>query len=288
MGLGEPEYKNKSERKPYISGYQGAPGSFGEEAMLAYFGEESESRSYKSFREMLDAISVNEIDYGVFPIENSSTGSINEVYDLLRMYDLSIVGEITLKIKQNLLGIKGAKVDDIREVYSHGQGFQQSEEFFLENPQMTLIPFFNTAIGAKHVSDMGDVSKAAVASERAAVIYGLDILKENLNDCSNNYTRFAVVGKNLEWDIDSDKISIILTVANKVGALYSVMKLFAEKGINMIKIESRPIQERSWEYFFYIDIEGNLSDTGVVGIMEEIKKTSTYFRMLGNYKKSTH
>lgn len=287
MGLGECDYIIETKYDEYNLGFQGELGSFGEEAMIEYFGPVRNQRNYKSFRDMLEGISNQEIDYGVFPVENSSTGSINEVYDLIRNYEVSIVGEVTIRIKQNLLGVKGANIGDIREVYSHGQGFLQSEEFFNNNPQMKLIPFFNTAIGAKYVSDSNDISKAAVASERAAQIYELEILQGNLNSNCNNYTRFAIIGRQLEWDMESDKISIMLTVANKPGALYSIMKLFAEKELNMIKIESRPIQERSWEYFFYIDIEGNLYNPEVASIMDEIKHKSTYFRILGNYRKST-
>ena len=266
-------------------GFQGINGSFSEEALFNYFGEATNTSAYKYFEDVFVAISEGIVDYGILPIENSSTGSVNEVYDLLRKYGCYINGEIVIKVKQNLLGVKGSSIDDIEEVYSHEQGFQQSAKFFQDYPNWKLIPYHNTALSAKLVSEAGDKSKAAVASDRAASIYGLDILKENLNFNSNNYTRFVIVGKDLEIEACSDKISVVLTVKHKVGSLFDVLKLFSEKGLNLMKIESRPIMNKSWEYFFHIDFEGNLKDLKVNNIVEDIKTRTTYFKILGNYKK---
>ena len=231
------------------------------------------------------AIDRGDVDYGILPVENSSTGSVNEVYDLLRKYGCHINGEIVLKVKQNLLGVKGARMEDIKEVYSHSQGFQQSAEFFKEHSSWKLIPYHNTALGAKLVSEAGDISRAAVASERAAAIYGLDILKENLNFNSKNYTRFVIVGKDLELDESSDKISVVLTVRHKAGSLCDVLRLFSQEGLNLLKIESRPIMDKSWEYFFHLDFEGNLQDPHVSRIMDQIRSRTTYFKILGNYRR---
>jgi len=266
-------------------GFQGIKGSFSEEALFNHFGEAANTLAFKRFEDVFIAISEGSVDYGILPIENSSTGSVNEVYDLLRKYGCYINGEIVIKVKQNLLGIKGASIDDIKEVYSHEQGFQQSAKFFQDYPNWKLIPYHNTALSAKLVSEAGDKSKAAVASDRAASMYGLDILKENLNFNSNNYTRFVIVGKNIELDECLDKISVVLTVKHTVGSLCDVLKLFSEKGLNLMKIESRPIMNKSWEYFFHIDFEGNLKDPKVNNIVEDIKIRTTYFKILGNYKK---
>ncbi|MGB5823014.1 MAG: prephenate dehydratase [Proteocatella sp.] len=266
-------------------GFQGILGSFSEEALFNYFGESANTHDYRQFEDVFVAISEGKVDYGILPVENSSTGSVNEVYDLLRKYGCYINGEIVLKVRQNLLGVKGASIDDIQEVYSHGQGFQQSAQFFQQHPEWKLIPYHNTALSAKLVSEAGDKSKAAVASDRAAAMYDLDILKENLNFNSNNYTRFVIVGKNLELDERSDKISVVLTVLHKAGSLCDVLKLFSEKGLNLLKIESRPIMNKSWEYFFHIDFEGNLKDPEINHIVEQIKNRTTYFKILGNYKK---
>lgn len=273
------------ETKKLKIGFQGVEGSFSEEALLNYFGREAMTSSFRFFEDVFMAIDRGDVDYGILPVENSSTGSVNEVYDLLRKYGCHINGEIVLKVKQNLLGVKGASMEDIKEVYSHSQGFQQSAEFFKEHPSWKLIPYHNTALGAKLVSEAGDISRAAVASERAAAIYGLDILKENLNFNSKNYTRFVIVGKDLELDESSDKISVVLTVRHKAGSLCDVLRLFSQEGLNLLKIESRPIMDKSWEYFFHLDFEGNLQDPHVSRIMDQIRSRTTYFKILGNYRR---
>ena len=273
------------ETKNLKIGFQGVEGSFSEEALLNYFGKEAVTSSFRLFEDVFKAIDAGDIDYGILPIENSSTGSVNEVYDLLRKYGCHINGEIVLKVKQNLLGVKGASMEDIKEVYSHSQGFQQSAEFFKEHPSWKLIPYHNTALGAKLVSEAGDISRAAVASERAAAIYGLDILEENLNFNSKNYTRFVIIGKDIRLVESSDKISVVLTVRHKAGSLCDVLSLFSQEGLNLLKIESRPIMDKSWEYFFHLDFEGNLQDPHVSRIMEEIRSRTTYFKILGNYRR---
>ena len=273
------------ETKKLKIGFQGVEGSFSEAALLNYFGKEAMTSSFRFFEDVFMAIDRGDVDYGILPVENSSTGSVNEVYDLLRKYGCHINGEIVLKVKQNLLGVKGASMEDIKEVYSHSQGFQQSAEFFKEHPSWKLIPYHNTALGAKLVSEAGDISRAAVASERAAAIYGLDILKENLNFNSKNYTRFVIVGKDLELDESSDKISVVLTVRHKAGSLCDVLRLFSQEGLNLLKIESRPIMDKSWEYFFHLDFEGNLQDPHVSRIMDQIRSRTTYFKILGNYRR---
>ena len=273
------------ETKKLKIGFQGVEGSFSEEALLNYFGKEAMTSSFRFFEDVFMAIDRGDVDYGILPVENSSTGSVNEVYDLLRKYGCHINGEIVLKVKQNLLGVKGASMEDIKEVYSHSQGFQQSAEFFKEHPSWKLIPYHNTALGAKLVSEAGDISRAAVASEKAAAIYGLDILKENLNFNSKNYTRFVIVGKDLELDESSDKISVVLTVRHKAGSLCDVLRLFSQEGLNLLKIESRPIMDKSWEYFFHLDFEGNLQDPHVSRIMDQIRSRTTYFKILGNYRR---
>ena len=275
---------SRETKNPKI-GFQGVEGSFSEEALLNYFGREAMTSSFRFFEDVFMAIDRGDVDYGILPVENSSTGSVNEVYDLLRKYGCHINGEIVLKVKQNLLGVKGASMEDIKEVYSHSQGFQQSAEFFKEHPSWKLIPYHNTALGAKLVSEAGDISRAAVASERAAAIYGLDILKENLNFNSKNYTRFVIVGKDLELDESSDKISVVLTVRHKAGSLCDVLRLFSQEGLNLLKIESRPIMDKSWEYFFHLDFEGNLQDPHVSRIMDQIRSRTTYFKILGNYRR---
>lgn len=263
--------------------YQGVPGAYSEEAMISFFGKDVENLNVKEFEDVFKKLKEKDIDYGVLPIENSSTGSILEVYDFLRKYGYYIIGETSVKVDQNLLGLEGTKLDDIKEVYSHQQGLSQSEDF-LKNYDWKQIPFRNTAESAKLVKTEGDKSKVAIASKRAAELYDLDIIAENINFNANNYTRFIIIGKQLEIDDNSDKVSIIFSAPHKVGSLYGALSYFAENNLNMLRIESRPVLSKSWEYFFYIDFEGNLKDESLRKAISEIEKNSTYFKLLGNYK----
>ena len=275
-------YKNN--RENLVVGYQGVPGSFGNEAMLKYFKNIKEAKSYEKFEEVFKAVESGEIEYGILPVENSSTGGIGTVEDLLKEYNLYIVGEECIKISQNLVGIKGATVDDIKEVYSHPQGFEQSTKFFDKHKNYNLIPYSNTAISAKLVSDLKDKSKAAIASERAAKLYDLKIIKKDVNDLKNNYTRFIVIGRDLECDETCDKVSILFSVEDTIGGLYNLIRDIKEFGLNMSKIESRPNRNNPWNYIFFVDFDGNLFDENIKQAVNVIARNSKYFKLLGCYR----
>lgn len=275
-------YKNN--RENLVVGYQGVPGSFGNEAMLKYFKNIKEAKSYEKFEEVFKAVESGEIEYGILPVENSSTGGIGTVEDLLKEYNLYIVGEECIKISQNLVGIKGATVDDIKEVYSHPQGFEQSTKFFDKHKNYNLIPYSNTAISAKLVSDLKDKSKAAIASERAAKLYDLKIIKKDVNDLKNNYTRFIVIGRDLECDETCDKVSILFSVEDTSGGLYNLIRDIKEFGLNMSKIESRPNRNNPWNYIFFVDFDGNLFDENIKQAVNVIARNSKYFKLLGCYR----
>lgn len=274
--------KNKSNIK---IGYQGIKGSFSEEAMIEFFGENQNEVSYDKFEDVFMALEKDEINYGILPFENSCTGAITAVYDLLSKYGFYIVGEECIKIKQNLLGIKGCKLEDIEEVYSHPQGFEQSKNFLKNHDNLKLIYFYNTAISAKHVSDLNVKSKAAIASERAAKIYGLDIIEKEINDNESNNTKFIIISKKLELSNDCNKMTVTFSLDNKSGTLYNFLKHFAENKINMVKIESRPSKSKLWEYVLYVDFEGNIKDKNVKNAINIIERKSKYFKLLGCYKK---
>jgi len=278
--LDKTEKKNSS----YKVGFQGVEASFSHQALIEYFGPERATSCFSSFKDVFDALDRGDIEYGILPVENSSTGVITEVCDLLRKYGFYIVGEKCIKVDHNLLGIKGTKLSDITEVYSHEQGFLQSKEFFNKHEEWRLIPYFNTAKSALYISRENLKSKACVASKKAAEIYGLDILKENINHNKNNYTKFIIIGKNMEVNDECDKITIVTTLAHKVGALYNILKHFSENNCNMMKIESRPIVDKSWEYFFYIDFQGNILNENIKSVLKGIEEESIYFKFLGNYK----
>ena len=274
----------KNDRENLVVGYQGVPGSFGNEAMLKYFKNIKEAKAYEKFEDVFKAVENGEIEYGILPVENSSTGGIGTVEDLLKEYNLYIVGEECIRISQNLVGIKGATVDDIKEVYSHPQGFEQSTKFFDKHKDYNLIPYSNTAISAKLVSDLKDKSKAAIASERAAKLYDLKIIKKDVNDLKNNYTRFIVIGRDLECDETCDKVSILFSIEDTSGGLYTVIRDIKEFGLNMSKIESRPNRNNPWNYIFFVDFDGNLFDENIKKAINTIARSSKYFKLLGCYR----
>lgn len=275
---------NKSKNNIKI-GYQGVKGSFSEEAMIEFFGENQEAVSYEKFEDVFIGIANEQIDYGILPFENSCTGAITAVYDLLSKYGFYIVGEECIKIKQNLVGIKGTKIEDIEEVYSHPQGFEQSKVFLKEHDNFKLVYYYNTAISAKHVSNLKDRSKAAIASSRAAKIYGLEVIEKEINDNESNNTKFVIISKSLELSKDCNKMTVTFSLDNKAGTLYNLLGHFAKNQINMVKVESRPSKNNLWEYVLYVDLEGNIKDENVKDAINTIEKECKYFKLLGCYKK---
>jgi len=271
-----------------IIGYFGETGSFCEEAMLAYFEEPPiNPENYHTFESLFLAIQNKEIDYGVLPIENSSTGAISQVYDLLAKYGFSITGEQYIKIEQHLIGLEGTDLNQVEEVYSHPQGFQQSTEYFKNHEKWRQIPFHSTSDSAKLVKDSQDPRKSAIASRRAAEIHGLSILADNIQNESENTTRFIILGKDLESDARCNKVSVVFSLDNQAGTLFKLLRHFAEYHINLIKIESRPVQGEKWEYLLYLDFEGNIEEENVNGALRLIQKNSVYFRLLGCYIAAT-
>jgi chorismate mutase/prephenate dehydratase len=270
-------------KKDLIVGYQGVPGAYSHETMLEYFGEDVNSISGKEFEDVFKMLKDGKIDYGVVPIENSSTGGISDVMDLLYKYDVAIVGEKCLRINQTLIGIKGAKIEDIEEVYSHPQGFQQSKEYLKSFPNWKQVPYYNTAKSVEYIINNGNKKFAAIASKRAAAIYGADILKTDINFNDSNYTRFAVISNKIEENEKADKISVILSLSHSCGALHNIVKCIAEQGLNMLKIESRPLLKTPWQYIFYIDFQGNINTESVKLALSSIKENSIHYKLLGNY-----
>lgn len=266
-------------------GFFGSPGSFSEEAMLKYFGDIEDPNAYDEFEDIFIAVKNDEIKYGILPIENSSTGAISQVYDLIYKYGFYIVGEECIKINQHLIGVKGTTLDTIKEVYSHPQPIEQSTEFLKNHSDWKLIPFHSTSVSAKLISDLNDTSKAVIASNRSASIYNLDIIKENINNKSDNSTRFIVISKKLETDSCCNKVSVVFSLEHKAGTLYKLLRHFAENNINMMKIESRPMEKGAWKYFLYIDFEGNIESEEVTTALKLIEQSSAYFKLIGGYRK---
>ena len=265
-------------------GYQGVPGAYSHLTLRQYFaGRPVEARNYMLFEDVINAVMKGEIRYGVLPIENSSTGGITEVYDLVRRYGAFIVGEKIVKVEHCLLAWPGAKLEDIREVYSHPQGFSQCRTFFKEHPAMRQFNYFNTAKAAELVAEKKTGYMAAVAGAQAAEQYGLAILARGINTNQSNYTRFIVISRERELVPEADKITLIVSLKHQPGSLYRVLSHFARYQINMTNIESRPIPGRPWEYYFHMDITGHLTDPAVRQALADLPEDTTECKILGNY-----
>lgn len=267
----------------------GARGAYTYEAMEKQFGNrEKEVIFCPLFEDVVKAVREGQADYGVVPMENSSTGGITEVYDLIQHYDCAIVGEQMVKIEHVLLGVPGATLDDIDTVYSHPQGFAQCREFFMEKRNWKQQPYFSTAQSAEKVAREGKKNQAAVASRTAGRLYGLQVLKDTIAFNSSNYTGFFIIGPAMEIADDADKITLVLSVRHKPGALYHVLGYFFYGGMNMTHLESRPIKGKPFEYFFHIDVTGRLKDPANAQTLKGIESMSTYFKILGNYPSYSH
>lgn len=284
MDLSKEQQKKMIDRPSFI-GYYGVPGSFTNEAFIKMFGKDQPEKHYQVFSEIFEALRSGEIRYGVVPLENSLTGIIDDVYDLMSKYNVYIVRECMLPIRQNLLGLKGSSVENIREVYSHPQGFAQSAEFLSSHPEWQLTPYYNTSKSAEKVALEKDPAKACIASLRSAELYDLEVLQEGIQDETENYTRFAVISLGMEVDPGADQISLYFTLEHKPGSLFDMLEEFSRRKLNLLRIDSRPIKGKVWEYAFFVDIEGNLQDDNVKEALRNIREHCLTYRVLGNYKK---
>lgn len=264
--------------------YQGVPGAYSEQACLNFFGEGTASEGLEQFEDCFKALKEGRADYAVLPIENSSTGAIRQIYDLLSHYEFFIVGETTVKVEHCLMAPEGATLDTITHVYSHEQGLFQCEQYLNTHPDWHQVPQADTAGSAQMVAATGDVTKAAICSARAAELYGLTILARAINHNSHNTTRFVVVSPRMELRPGADKISTVFVLPHEAGSLHEILTIFAVRGLNMVKLESRPLPERSWEYMFFLEFNGNLDEAVTADVLHELAQTTGDFRVLGNFK----
>lgn len=260
--------------------YAGVPGAFAEEAMVFYFGEDICSTNVKEFHEVAKLVADGKADYGVLPIENSSAGFVNGIYDLLDRYELSIVGEQMIQVNQCLLGVPGTDLSKVTTVFSHPQGLMQAKEF-LEDKDWKQVSMANTALSAKKVQSDGDMTQVAIASARAAKLYGLSVLNPQLNVSDKNTTRFVIVSNRKEYVEKANKVSISFSLSHKCGTLYNILAHFIFNNVNMTSIESIPLTGKQWEYCFFVDFEGNLGDNEVKNALKGIMAETEDFRILG-------
>lgn len=266
--------------------YQGEPGAYSEMACLDFFGPDCRCEGLPSFDAAFEAVAQGRADYAVLPIENSSTGAIRQVYELLGQYEQYVVGETTVKVEHCLMALPGASLDTITHVYSHEQGLFQSDRFLKQYPHWVQVPFGDTAGSAKYVAGTGDRTKAAICSSRAAQLYGMEILVRGTNHNGNNTTRFVVVSPEMELREGHNKISAVLSLPHEVGSLHEVLTIFAIHGLNLEKLESRPLPGRSWEYLFFVDFSGDLTGPEVDAALLELSQICAQLRVLGNFKRN--
>lgn len=267
--------------------YAGEPGAFAEDAVLVAFGDVART-ALGSFRAVFEAVTTGEAAAGVVPIENVIHGTVRENYDLLIEYDLAIRGEVVVPVRLALAALPGQRLDDIERVYSHIQALGQAEAFLRARPWQ-LLSTYNTAGAGKAIADSGERGAAAVLSPRAAALFGLKVLADGIGDLPDNRTRFLVLsrpGVVVPALVDPPahrRTTIVVAVRNEPGTLLAVLRVLADHGLNMRKLESRPSRERAWEYVFWIDLDGDATDPAMAAALVEVRAVTTMTRVLGSY-----
>jgi 3-deoxy-7-phosphoheptulonate synthase len=263
--------------------FLGEMGTFSHKACTQYFGTQVPAVPAPSFRSIFEAVKKGEVDFGVVPLENSLTGSIHENYDLLLEYDLRIVGEITLRIIHYLIGHSGASTDTIKRVFSLPMVFQQCRQFLDRHENWDLVPVKDTSAAVRKISQNANPSDAAIASKEAAEMHGMAVIEEGIETNPRNYTRFVVIGLGPLEKGPRHKSSLIFSTGNQPGALYEVLKIFAENGVNLVKLESRPIHGKPWEYMFYVDLEADAESETFRPTFKMLEEKTDYLKILGSY-----
>lgn len=288
------EANGKSTRAPYMAVeeldkknckvvYQGVEGAYAYIALKRFFGEDADCYNVKTWSEAMEAVERGKADYAVLPIENSTAGNVVDVFDLLQQHNNYIVAETYVKIDHALLGVKGASVEDITAVCSHPQALMQCSKFFKEHKNIKQVEQTNTALSAKYVAEQGDKSMAAIASVEAAELYGLDVLQEKVNSEDGNTTRFVIVSNKRMFLKDAGKVSICFETEHTSGSLYDILSHIIYNGLNMTKIESRPIEGKAWQFRFFVDFTGNIDDVNVKNALRGIEEEALSIKLLGNY-----
>jgi chorismate mutase/prephenate dehydratase len=264
--------------------FQGEKGAYSEEAAILFFGPSIKVKPYRSLLEVFKAVEEGQVDTGIVPAENSLEGSVNQTYDLLLSSELKVSGEVILRVTHCLIANKKISFESIKTVYSHPQALAQCRNF-LNSLKCEVIPTYDTAGSVKLIKEKKLMDSCAIASERAAKIYKMSILAKGIEDDKNNFTRFFILSKKDSPYTGNDKTSIIFSTKNIPGALYSALREFAIRRINLTKIESRPTRITPWEYNFYLDFEGHRNEDKCKKALEGLKKKALFVKILGSYPK---
>ncbi len=273
---------DKQQSLPRIA-FQGERGAFSEEAAVKLLGEDIQLVPRPTFESLYSSIHDGLADNILAPIENSLAGSVIRSYDLLIASGLHIQAEVVIPIAHNLIAVPGAKFEDITQVSSHPVALAQCERFFASHPAIKRVAADDTAGSVNDMMKVGDPTKATIAGRRAAAVYGATILKEHLEDHLENYTRFLLLKPSDEVAPNADKLSLVLYLAHKPGSLCKVLNAFAQRNLNLLKIESRPIAGTPWSYCFYLDLQASLKDSDTVAALEELKQFTDSVKILGCY-----
>jgi len=265
--------------------FQGEIGAYSEEAAFQFFGSSIQLKPCESLDNVFKAVEQDEVQFGVVPAENSLEGSISRTYDLLLDSSLKVCGEIELRVIHCLIGVPESRLDSIKRVYSHPQALGQCKAF-LGHLGCELIPTYDTAGSVKIIKEKRTTDGGAIASARAAEIYGMKVLAREIEDNPNNFTRFFILSEHDSPPSGNDKTSIVFSVKHKPGTLYESLKELAIRNINLTKIESRPTRQKPWEYNFYLDFEGHREDKVFQEALEGLENTSLFVKVLGSYPKA--
>lgn len=262
--------------------YQGETGAYSEMAVYKFFGTKVEPVACRDFREVFESVKTGAVPNGVVPIENSIEGSVNQNYDLFLVYDLKVCGEVAIKLAHVLIGNSQTKIEDIETVYSHPQALAQCRSY-LEKHKWEIIPAYDTAGSVKIIKEKALSTAAAIASEKAADLYGMKILARDIADNPYNYTRFLVLSGEDAPPTGDDKTSIIFSAKHAPGTLYHALGEFASRNINLTRIESRPTKTTAWQYNFYLDFEGHRTEKRCKEALQALEKYATFVKILGSY-----
>ena len=268
-----------------VVAFQGEIGAYSEGAATQFFGPSIQVKPCESFDDVFKVVEKGEVQFGIVPIENSLEGSISRVYDLLLDSSLKVCGETELRVVHCLIASPETRLDAIKKVYSHPQALGQCQAF-LKHLGVEAIPTYDTAGSVKMIKEKGISDGAAIASTRAAEIYGMQIIAREIEDNPNNFTRFFILARQDSPPSGNDKTSIVFSVKHRPGALYESLKDLAARNINLTKIESRPTRQKPWEYNFYLDFEGHREDKAAREALDNLEKTSLFVKVLGSYPKA--
>jgi chorismate mutase/prephenate dehydratase len=280
-----PNKKQEAGKQKLKVAFQGERGAYSESAVYTYFGDDAEVKPCRDLTEVFESVDKQEVPVGVVPVENSLEGSVNQTYDLFLTHNLKVSGEIIIRISHCLIANPSTNLEAVKTVYSHPQALAQCRSF-LERLGSELIPTYDTAGSVKMLKEKGLKDAAAVASEKAAEIYGMKILAREIEDIPTNYTRFFVISKEDAAMTGKDKTSIIFAAKHKPGALYHALEEFEKRNINLTKIESRPTRQKPWEYNFYLDFEGHRTEENCAEALKALEKKAAFLKILGSYPRA--